>query len=100
MAGDEVVQLYLTHAGIPAAPLRSLGGFQRVNLGPRQSKTVSFTLSGRDLSIVDEAGQRKVVPGTVQVWIGGGQPLVHAGLLKPSGAQTQFVINGTSTLPD
>ena len=100
MASDEVVELYLTHAGIKLAPLRALDGFERVHFGSGQTKTISFTLSGRDLSIVDEAGNRKIMAGTVEVWIGGGQPVVRAGLPKPAGAQTQFTINGTTTLPD
>ena len=95
MASDEVVELYLTHPGAAGAPLRALQGFQRVRLDPGQRKTVSFTLRGRDLSIVNEAGQRQIVPGTVQVSIGGGQP----GSKLP-GAQTQFTITSGATLPD
>jgi beta-glucosidase len=34
MAGDEIVQLYLTHQGIPGASLRELRGFERVHLKP------------------------------------------------------------------
>jgi beta-glucosidase len=100
MASDEVVQLYLTHEGTAAAPLRELRGFQRLRLDPGESRTVSFTLGGRDLSVVDEAGRRQIVPGNVQVWIGGGQPAGRAELPKPAGAQTQFAITSAATLPD
>jgi beta-glucosidase len=34
MAGDEVVQLYLTHAGVAGAALRALQGFQHVHIDP------------------------------------------------------------------
>jgi beta-glucosidase len=95
IASDEVVELYLTHPGVAGAPLRALQGFQRVHLDRGQRKTVSFTLRGRDLSIVNASGQRQIVPGTVQVWIGGGQP----GSKQP-GAQTQFTVNSGATLPD
>ena len=44
LAGDEVVQLYLTHEGIAGAPLRALRGFQRVHLDRGQKKMVTFTL--------------------------------------------------------
>src|SRR6202035_4423225 len=69
VSGDEVVQLYLTHTGVTAAPLRALRGFQRVHLDRGQSKTVTFSLHERDLSIVDEAGKHRIVPGAVNVWI-------------------------------
>ena len=95
MSSDEVVELYLTHPGIGGAPLRALQGFQRVHLDRGQRRTVSFTLRGRELSVVNEAGQRQIVPGTVRVWIGGGQP----GSKLP-GAQTQFNISSGATLPD
>ena len=100
MASDEVVELYLTHSGVAGAPLRALSGFQRVHLDRGEKKTVSFTLSGRDLSIVDESGARRVVPGKVEAWIGGGQPEVRSGLTKAQGATTTFRITSESKLPD
>jgi beta-glucosidase len=100
MAGDEVVELYLTHPGVAGAPLRALKGFQRVHLARGQKKTVSFTIRDRDLSIVDEAGKHRIVPGTVKVWIGGGQPVSRPGIPKPAGAETQFTITSEATLPD
>jgi beta-glucosidase len=100
MAGDEAVQLYLTHPGFAGAPLCALNGFQRVHLERGQKKTVLFTLTDRDLSIVDEAGKHRIVPGTVQVWIGGGQPIGRERQHRPSGVQTQFAITNAATLPD
>ncbi len=99
VAGDEVVQLYLTHEGISGAPLRSLQGFQRVHLAPGQKQTVSFRLQGRQLSIVDEAGTHKIVSGPVRVWVGGGQPVSRPGLPKMAGAEARFTITGETTLP-
>jgi beta-glucosidase len=100
VAGDEVVQLYLTHSDVAGAPLRALRGFQRVHFNRGEKKAVTFTLRDRDLSIVDPEGKHRVVPGTVQVWIGGGQPVGPAGLPKTSGAQTQFTISSAASLPD
>jgi beta-glucosidase len=100
MAGDEVVQLYLTHSGVAGAPIRALQGVQRVHLARGAKKTVSFTLQDRALSIVDEAGKRRIVPGVVDVWIGGGQPETRSGLPKTAGAATKFAIVGEATLPD
>ena len=97
MPADEVVELYLTHVGIPDAPLRALSGFGRVHLDRGQKQTISFTLAERQLSIVDEAGARRILPGDVDVWVGGGQP----GSRRPSaGAQIRFTITGERTLPD
>src|SRR5262249_30396000 len=56
VASDEVVQLYLTHAGVTGAPLRALRGFQRIHLNRGQTKTVTFQLHDRDLDVVDPAG--------------------------------------------
>jgi beta-glucosidase len=100
MAADEVAQVYLTHQGISGAPLRELKGFRRVRLKQNEKQTVSFTLNGRDLSVVDDTGQRKVVPGEVKVWIGGGQPTVGPGLTKPSGVSAAFTITSGSVIPD
>jgi beta-glucosidase len=95
MAGDEVVELYLTHEGVAGAPRRELHGFVRIHLDPAQSQTVRFNLNDRDLSVVDEAGRRQIVPGTVQVWIGGGQPGPNT-----AGGQAKFTISSATTLPD
>jgi beta-glucosidase len=97
-AGDEVVQVYLTHPGVPGAPLRALNRFKRIHLDAGQKQTVQFTLRDRDLSTVDESGHRRIVPGNVQVWIGGGQPT--ATRAQPAGIATQFTLDTAATLPD
>jgi beta-glucosidase len=100
MAGDEVVQLYLTHPGVAGAPIRALEGFQRIHLERGQKKTVTFRLRDRDLGIVDEEGKHRIVAGPVQVWIGGGQPDVRNGLQTATGVSTQFTITSEAELPD
>jgi beta-glucosidase len=99
-ASDEVVQLYLTHPGVAGAPIRALCGFQRLHFNRGEKRTVSFTLSGRDLSIVDEAGKRRIVPGKVEAWIGGGQPGSPPGQARPSGVSAAFSITSESMLPN
>ena len=59
---------------LPGTPLRALAGFQRIHLARGERRRVSFTIGGRDLSIVDPQGVRRSVPGEVRLWIGGGQP--------------------------
>jgi beta-glucosidase len=98
--GDEVVQLYLTHPGVDGAPIRALSGFQRIHLDAAASQTVDFTLRDRDLSIVDENGIRRVVPGVVDVWIGGGQPVTGPSQPQTKGLRTTFTVTSSATLPD
>jgi beta-glucosidase len=100
MAGDEVVQLYVSHPGNEHAPLRSLQGFQRVHLGKGEKKTVEFRLRNRALAVVDEAGKFQIAPGNIDVWVGGGQPVVRAGLPATAGARTKFAVTSGTTLPD
>jgi len=100
VSGNEVVQLYLSHPGVEGAPIRALAGFQRIHLDASASQSVSFALRDRDLSIVDESGIRRVVPGAVDVWIGGGQPVAGPGQPQTKGASTKFTITSGATLPD
>ena len=75
VAGDEVVQLYLSDtAATVAAPIRQLQGFRRVHLAPGETKRVAFTLSPEQFSLVDGLGQRVVEPGEFRISVGGGQP--------------------------
>ncbi|HWY69031.1 MAG TPA: glycoside hydrolase family 3 C-terminal domain-containing protein [Terriglobales bacterium] len=98
--GDEVAQLYLTHDGITGAPLRALQGFQRVHLNPGEQKIISFTLRDRDLSVVDQNGKRRILPGKVTAWVGGGRPLEAKNRTAAAGARTEFTITSEATLPD
>ena len=98
--GDEVVQLYVSHPGKDGAPVRSLQGFERVHLKRGEKRTVKFVLNDRAMSVVDEAGRRKLEPGRVELWIGGGQPVARAGLAKPAGVQARFDVSGGKTLPN
>ena len=97
---DEVVELYLSHPGIDGAPIRALAGFQRVHLAGSASQTVQFTLHDRDLSTVDDQGVRKVVPGPVEVWIGGGQPIAGPGQAATKGVSAKFTITSETTLDE
>ena len=100
VAGDEVVQLYITHPGVAGAPLRALQGFQRLHFERGEKKTVKFVLRGRDLSIVDESGKHRIIPGQIEAWIGGGPPVATSSLAKSAGAATTFTVTSEATLPD
>jgi beta-glucosidase len=70
-----VVQLYLKDLEASCVvPHHSLRGFERIHLAPGASREVSFTLTPRDLALVNDAGQRVVEPGRFRATIGGTQP--------------------------
>lgn len=75
MAGDEVVQLYLTDekASTPR-PIRQLEGFRRVTLKPGESSRVAFTLKPEQLSMINGSDRRVIEPGWFILSVGGGQP--------------------------
>jgi beta-glucosidase len=74
LGGDEVVQLYLSHLNSPVpVPIRALAGFSRVYLKPGESKVISFNLTSRQLSVIDNNGKRVVLPGQFRIEVGGKQ---------------------------
>lgn len=76
LAGEEVVQLYISHPGQKVlVPLASLKGFQRVHLKAGESKKLVFLLSDRDLACVDENGHLTMLPGDISIFIGGSSPV-------------------------
>jgi beta-glucosidase len=99
MAGDEVVQVYLTHPGQKGAPLRALAGFRREHLEPGETQKVDVAIPNRNLSFVDEKGARRIAPGALDVWVGGGQPVGREGLPKTAGLSGSVKITGGAVLP-
>jgi beta-glucosidase len=93
--GDEVAELYLSFPKVPGAPIRALRGFKRVHLAPGETQRVYFKLDPRDLSCVNEAGDRVVAAGTYRIYMGGGQPGTGA-----PGAEAQFSMEGELKLPE
>ena len=75
MAGEEVVQLYVTDLEASVdAPISSLKGFRRVYLEPGESKQVGFTVNEQMLQIVNEEGKFILEPGVFRLCIGGSSP--------------------------
>jgi len=93
--GDEVVELYLSFPKSPATPIRALRGFTRMHLGAGETQHVHFTLDARDLSEVNEKGDRVVAKGTYRISVGGGQPGTGA-----SQTEVEFMIKGQHRLPE
>ena len=85
--GDEVVQLYLTDTTASApVPIRTLVGFERISLRPREKRTVTFTITPRQMSLIDDAGKRVIEPGEFAISVGGGQVGLK-GMFTVSGAR-------------
>ena len=93
--GDEVVELYLSFPKSPDSPVRALRGFTRMRLGAGETQHVHFTLDARDLSEVNQKGDRVVAHGVHRVSVGGGQPETGA-----SQVEAEFRIKGNRRLPD
>ncbi|MDA3853643.1 MAG: glycoside hydrolase family 3 C-terminal domain-containing protein, partial [Bacteroidales bacterium] len=74
-AGDEVVQLYIKDikASTPR-PLCQLEGFERIHIKAGDSKTVHFTLSPRQLSMINKQSKRVIEAGDFIIFVGGNQP--------------------------
>jgi beta-glucosidase len=91
MAGDEVVQLYITDekASTPR-PLRQLEGFKRVHLNAGESRTVEFLLKAEQFSMINKSDVRVIEPGWFTVAAGGIQP----GVTGSSGPQLSQVLSG------
>ncbi|MGA2381858.1 MAG: glycoside hydrolase family 3 C-terminal domain-containing protein [Gemmatimonadales bacterium] len=75
VVGEEVVEVYVSNksATIPV-PIRALAGIERISLSPGERRRVTFTLTPRQLSLIDAAGQRVVEPGDYEISVGGKQP--------------------------
>src|SRR5205085_11523519 len=100
VGGDEVVVLYFAHPELKGAPMRSLAGFRRIHLAAGASEIVTFALHDRELSTVDEDGVRRIVPGELRVWIGGGQPVAGGGHRPSEGVETKLSITTGAVVPD
>jgi len=95
IAGDEVVQLYLSFPPVKGAPRIALRGFERVHLDPGASQKVHFELKARDLGMVTEDGNPIIAQGDYTISIGGGQP--DTGAPDVTG---HFHIDGQYALPE
>jgi beta-glucosidase len=93
--GDEVVELYVNFPKLPGTPLRALRGMTRVHLDAGEQRHVKLTLQPRDLSYVNEAGDRIVGAGDYVITVGGGQPGTGA-----AQAETHLSIRGEQPLPE
>jgi beta-glucosidase len=94
-AGDEVVELYVNFPKLAGTPLRALRGFTRVHVEAGAEQHVKLELRPRDLSYVNEAGDRFVGAGDYVISVGGGQSGTSA-----AKAETRLTIRSEQKLPE
>jgi beta-glucosidase len=90
--GDEVVELYVKPPQTAVSPRVELEGFERIHLRAGEARHVEFTLSPRQLSEVDERGNRAVLPGDYAIFVAGCQP-------SSTTPTVTLHISGTKVLP-
>lgn len=78
LGGAEVIQVYFRpnnvslHHSMALRLRRQMIGFERMYLEPQEASTTMFTVSSSDLSIVDNDGNRCIVPGHYELIITNG----------------------------
>lgn len=78
IAGEEVVQLYIRDMTASVIrPVKELKGFEKISLQAGEAKTVSFTLSPKDLSFFDADGKLLLEAGKFLVMVGGDSKTVQ-----------------------
>jgi beta-glucosidase len=94
-AGDDVLELYLNFPNVAGAPRVALRGFTRIHVDAGEQRHVKLSMAPRDLSYVNESGDRLVAPGDYVITVGGGQPGTDA-----AHAETHLSIQGEQKLPE
>jgi len=70
-AGTEIAQVYATLPAAAGEPFKRLVGWQRVELGAGESKTVTVAVDPRVMSIFDEQNNSwKLLPGSYTILAG------------------------------
>ena len=94
LPAEEVAQCYLSDLEASApVPRHKLVAFQRVALGPGESRGLAFTLTPDMMSLVDEAGQPRLEAGDFRVTVGGCSPSARGlALGAPAPSQAVFTL--------
>ena len=74
LAGDEVVQLYVSHEGKVDAATRTLVGFERIHLNAGETKTLTYNISPKQYALIGADGNTLLEPGALTISVGGKQP--------------------------
>ncbi|MBO6041476.1 MAG: glycoside hydrolase family 3 C-terminal domain-containing protein [Oscillospiraceae bacterium] len=79
LAGDEVVQLYVTDCfASMTRPVKELAGFVRVHLTAGEKKQITFTLDPSQLAFLDRDMRWKIEKGEYEFHVGGSSEDIRA----------------------
>ncbi|WP_263359439.1 glycoside hydrolase family 3 C-terminal domain-containing protein [Acidicapsa ligni] len=93
IGGDEVVEAYLKTPQTEG-PIHSLAAFQRIHLQAGETREVTLHINPRQLSSVDDKGERSVLAGKYQLTVASTQPQETA--VKSA---ADFTVTGSQALP-
>lgn len=69
--GEEIVQLYVRdQVASVTRPVKELKGFQKIALGPGESRQIRFTLTAEQLKFYDRSMKWTIEPGIFSVYVG------------------------------
>ncbi len=75
VAGDDVVQIYLTHLDKHEQnAIRTLVSFDRVHLAAEETKILNYKIDAEQYAWVNSEGKKILEPGNVLLSVGGKQP--------------------------
>jgi beta-glucosidase len=92
---DQIVQIYVDSPGSKQGAHPFLAEFQRVHLGANEAREVTISLAPRQLSRVNERGERLISPGLYKIWVGDGQPGHTA-----TAIELPLLVTGSLRLPE
>jgi beta-glucosidase len=98
-AGAEIAQLYVGDPASTGEPAKQLRGFQRVELQPGASATVTFTVSAHDLAYWDTSSSSWTTPaGAYRIMVGdSSRSLPLTGTLDVASAMTAKTVDAAAT---
>lgn len=96
---DEVVELYLKDVEASVTvPKWQLSGFKRIHLKPGEETRVQFTITTRQMALIDNEGRCILEPGAFEVYIGGSQPDARSQKLTGTKVlRASFTVTGETT---
>jgi beta-glucosidase len=94
MDGDEVAELYIKHIKAPVpVPIHELKGFKRIHLKKGEEKEIEFNLTPFNISVISDDNKRVVVPGDIEIFAGGSQPVENQ-IGKKKIVETKITLKG------
>lgn len=72
--GAETVQVYVKAKNVPDAPNYQLKGLKKLTLAAGETKEIEFTLDMRAFGLFTEEGEKVIVPGEYEIYVGTCQP--------------------------